>query len=108
MEKKKIGQIQGRISRRLVCNPTNNICSSICIPNMTTLACMIVEKFLTKNLRREGGGWKDGQNDEGTEGRVDICKPVYPYFLQSGGIIIVDHYHYASVLFYFVILKKYR
>ena len=52
MERKKIGQIQRRISRkRLVCNPTiYNTTLSTCIPNMTILACMVSQKSLTKNF----------------------------------------------------------
>ena len=51
MERKKIGQIQGRISRRrLVRNPTINTSLSTCIPNITTLACTVSQKSLTKNF----------------------------------------------------------
>ena len=39
--------------------------SSICIPNITTLACKVVEKSLTKVIRNYGrtDGRKDGRND---------------------------------------------
>ena len=46
---KKNGQIQGRISRRrLFPSPIYNKSSSTCILNMRILACMVVEKSLTK------------------------------------------------------------
>ena len=49
MDGKKIGQIQGRISRRrLFPSPIYNKSSSTCIPNIRILACMVVEKSLTK------------------------------------------------------------
>ena len=47
MERKKIGQIQARISRRRFAIP-RSMSSLICIINMTTLACTVVEKSLTK------------------------------------------------------------
>ena len=51
MERKKIGQIQGGISRRrLVRNPRYNTSLSTCIPNMNTLACTVSQKTLTKNF----------------------------------------------------------
>ena len=87
MEKKKIGQIQGRISRRrLVCNPKYSMSSSICIPNMTLLACKVVEKSLTKKCYRITEGRTDGQAGGRTDGMTDRCKPVYPPLFQSGGI----------------------
>ena len=48
-------------SRRLVYNQT--ILSLICIPNMTTLACMVVVKSLTKNLMGQTKGRTEGQTD---------------------------------------------
>ena len=56
--------------------------SSICIPNMTLLACKVVEKSLTKKCY----GITEGR----TDGMTDRCKPVYPPLFQSGGII-KDH-----------------
>ena len=51
MARKKIGQIQARISRRrLVRNPTIKYIIINCIPNMTTLACTVSQKSLTKNF----------------------------------------------------------
>ena len=44
---------------------------------MTTLACVVVEKSMTKNARV-------GQKDGGTEGRTDKCNPVYPQFFKAG------------------------
>ena len=138
MERKKIGQIQGRISRRrLVRNPTiqyiiinlltkydysslhsfteifdekfhhskygkkenwtntgknkqekaegwfaiprYSMSSSTFIPNMSLLACKVVEKSLTKKCY--------GRTEGRTDGRTDRCKPVYPPLFQSGGII---------------------
>ena len=48
--------------------------SSICIPNMTLLACKVVEKSLTKKCY----GITDGRMDGRTDGMTDRCKPVYP------------------------------
>ena len=57
--------------------------SSICIPNMTLLACKVVEKSLTKKCY----GIMEGRTDGRTDGMTDRCKPVYPPLFQSGGII---------------------
>ena len=82
-------QSGGIISRRrLVCNPTIQMSSSICIPNMTLLACKVVEKSLTKKCYRIMEGR--------TEGRTDRCKPVYPPLFQSGGIIIISTSHFGT------------
>ena len=49
MERKKIGQIHGRISRRkLFAIPRYNTSLSTCIPNITTLTCTVSQKSLTK------------------------------------------------------------
>ena len=72
MERKKIGQIQERISsRRLACNPTTQ-------HNVTNLYTKYdyssfhgLEKSLTKNLR--------GRTEGRTEGRKDGCTDVNQY-----------------------------
>ena len=51
MERKKIGQIQGRIrGEGWFSIPRYNTSLSTCIPNMTTLACTVSQKSLTKNF----------------------------------------------------------
>ena len=49
--------------------------SSICIPNMTLLACKVVEKSLTKSVTELRKGGRTGGR---TDGMTDRCKPVYP------------------------------
>ena len=51
--------------------PQYSMSSSICIPNMTLLACKVVEKSLTKKCY----GITEGRR---TDGMTDRCKPVYP------------------------------
>ena len=77
MEGKEIGQIKGRIrGEGWFLIPRYNKSSSTCIPNMSILACMVVEKSLTKNFHQKRGRTEgtDGRKD----GRTDRCKPVYP------------------------------
>ena len=51
MERKKIGQIQGRIRREgWFAIPRYNTSLSTCLPNMTALACTVSQKSLTKNF----------------------------------------------------------
>ena len=51
MKRKKIRQIQGRISRRrLVRNPTIQYIIINLIPNINTLACTVSQKSVTKNF----------------------------------------------------------
>ena len=64
-ERKKIGQIRGRISiRRLVRNLTIQISLSSCIPNMTTLACSFTELFDEK-FHQSKYGKKDNRTNTG-------------------------------------------
>ena len=79
MERKKIGQIQGRISRRrLVHNPT-----------IQHVIINLYTKYDCSSL--QGGGEIFGKivlrNYGRTDGMMDRCKPVYPPLFQSGGII---------------------
>ena len=67
--------------------------SSICIPNMTLLACKVVEKSLTKKCY----GITEGQTDGRTDGMTDRCKPVYPPLFQSGGIINSQYFFFEWV-----------
>ena len=84
MERKKIGQMQERISRRrLVCNPTiqHVIINPYTKYDFSSLhGCG--EIFDEKVLRNYG------RTDGRTDGMTDRCKPVYPPLFQSGGIII--------------------
>ena len=69
MERKKIGQIQGRIrGDGWFAIPRYIMSSSICTPNMTFLACKVVEKSLTKKCY----GITEGRTDVRTEGRTDV------------------------------------
>ena len=67
MERKKIGQIQGRISRRrLVCNPTIqhviiNLYTKYDSSSLKGCGEIFDEKVLRKDRRKDG--WNDGQND---------------------------------------------
>ena len=64
MERKKIGQIQGRIrGEGWFAIPQYSMSSSICIPNMTLLACNVVEKSLMKKCYGITEGRNDGRND---------------------------------------------
>ena len=83
MERKKIGQIQGRISgRRLVCNPT-----------IQHVIINLYTKYDSSSLQGCGEIFDEivlrnyGRTDGRTDGMTDRCKPVYPPLFQSGGII---------------------
>ena len=58
------GQVQGKISKRRQLNPTiQHVIIIICIPNMTFLACKVVENFFTKKCYGITEGRTDGRND---------------------------------------------
>ena len=82
MERKKIGQIQGRISRRrLVCNPTiQHVLINLYTKYDSSSLQGCGEIFDEKVLRNYG------RTDGRTDGMMDRCKPVYPPLFQSGGI----------------------
>ena len=84
MERKKIGQIQGRISRRrLVCNPTiQHVIINLYTKYDSSSLQVCGEIFDKKVLRNYG------RTDGRTDGMTDRCKPVYPPLFQSGGINI--------------------
>ena len=86
MERKKIGQIQGRISRRrLVCNPTiQHVIINLYTKYDSSSLQGCGEIFDEKVLRNYG------RTDGRTDGMTDRCKPVYPPLLQSGGIITLS------------------
>ena len=74
MERKKIGQIKGRISRRrLVCNPT-----------IQHVIINLYTKYDSSSL--QGCGEIFDEKVLRNYGRTDRCKPVYPSLFQSGGI----------------------
>ena len=85
MERKKIGQIQGRISRRrLVCNPTiQHVIINLYTKYDSSSLQGCGEIFDEKVLRNYGR--TDGRMD----GMTDRCKPVYPPLFQSGGIYTI-------------------
>ena len=82
MERKKSGQIQGKISRRrLVCNPTiQHVIINLYIKYDSSSLQGCGEIFDEKVLQNYGR--TDGQ----TDGMTDRCKPVYPPLFQSGGM----------------------
>ena len=88
MERKKIGQIQGRISRRRpVCNPTiQHVIINLYTKYDFSSLQGCGEIFDEKVLRNYGR--TDGRKD----GMTDRCKPVYPPPppFQSGGIISTE------------------
>ena len=96
MERKKSGQIQGRISRRrLVCNPTIqhviiNLYTKYDSSSLQGCGEIFDEKVLRNYERRTDGR---------TDGMTDRCKPVYPPLFQSGGIIIHVFLFIAPVAF---------
>ena len=64
-------------------SPRYSMSSSICIPNMTFLACMVVEKSFTKKCY----GITEGRTDGRTGGMTDRCKPYtppHPHFFKAG------------------------
>ena len=78
MERKKIRQIQGRISRRrLVCNPT-----------IQHVIINLYTKYEHSSLQGYGEIFDEKvlRNYGRTDGMRDRCKPVYSPLFQSGGI----------------------
>ena len=78
MERKKIGQIQKRICRRmLACNPTiRHVILNLYTKYDFSSLQGCGEIFDEKVLRNYGR--TDGQTDGRTDGMTDRCKPVYP------------------------------
>ena len=79
MERKKIGQIQGRISRRsLVCNHT-----------IQHVIINLYTKYDSSSLQGSGEIFDEKvlRTDGRTDRMTDRCKPVYTPLFQSGGII---------------------
>ena len=77
MKRKKIGQIQGRISRRrLVLNPTLQQCIMNLATKYDILACMVLEKSLTKNVILQSmEGKKIGQIQGRISRRIVVLNP---------------------------------
>ena len=80
MERKKIGQIQGRISRRrLVCNPTiQHVIINLYTNYESSSLHGCGEIFDEKVLRNYG------RTDRRKDWMTDRCKPVYPHFFKAG------------------------
>ena len=100
MERKKIGQIQGRISRRrLVCNPTVQHVIINLYTKYDSSSLQGCGEILTKKCYGITEGRTDGRTDEMT----DRCKPVYPPLFQSGGIIsyLAKRVHVSEILRHF-------
>ena len=95
MERKKIRQIQGRISRRrLICNPTYNTSLSTCIPNMNTLASTVLQKSLKKNFIIQSMERKKiGQIQERIGRRRLVRNPTIQYII----INLHTKYDYSSL-----------
>ena len=83
--RKKKGQTQGRTNRRRpISNPTIQLVVVYTKYEVSILnGCGDI--FDEKVLRNYG------RTDGTTDGTTDRCKPVYPHFFQSGGIIKVGH-----------------
>ena len=79
MERKKFGQIQGRISRRLVYNPTIQHVITNLYTKYDFLACTVVEKSLTKTCY----GITEGRTEGQTEWRTDVNQYT-PSFFKRG------------------------
>ena len=88
MQRKKMIQIQDRISRRrLVCNPTiRHLIINLFTKNDYSSLQGCGEIFDEKVLRYYG---RTEVTDGRTDGMTDRCKPVYPPRFQSGGMIII-------------------
>ena len=83
MERKKIGQIKGRISRKgLVCNPTTQHVIINLYTKYDSSSLQGCGEIFDEKVLRITEGWTDGR----TDGMTDRCKPVYPPLSQSGGI----------------------
>ena len=82
MERKKIGQVQGRISRRRL----------VCYPTIQHVIINLYTKYDSSSLQGCGEIFDEkvlrnyGRTDGRTDGMTDRCKPVYPPLFQSGGI----------------------
>ena len=83
MERKKIGEIKGRIrGEGWFAIPRYNTSLSTCSPNMTTLACTVSQKSLTKNFIIQSMEWKKiGQ----IQGRIRrwrlVCNPTIQHVI---------------------------
>ena len=95
MERKKIGQIQGRISRgRLVRNPTVQYIIINLLTNMTTLACTVSQKSLTKNyIIQSMERKKIGQVQGRISRRRLVCNPTIQHII----INLHTKYEYSSL-----------
>ena len=96
MERKKIGQIQGRLSRRrLVHNPTiQYIIINLHTKNFTTLPCTVSQKSLTKNFIIQSMERKKiGQ----MLGRISMRRLVRNPTIQNIIIILHTKYDYCSL-----------
>ena len=83
MERKKIGQIQGRIrGDDWFAIPRYNTSLSTCSPNMTTLACTVSQKSLTKNFIIESMERKKiGQIQGRISRRRLVCNPTIQHVI---------------------------
>ena len=95
MERKKIGQIQGRIRGEGWFTIPRYITSlSTCIPNMTTLACTVSQKSLTKNFIIQSMERKKiGQIQGRISRRRLVCNPTIHYI----SINLHTKYDYPSL-----------
>ena len=83
MERKKLGQIKGRISRRgLVCNRTTQHVIINLYTKYDSSSLQGCGEIFDEKVLRITEGWTNGR----TDGMTDRCKPVYPPLFQSGGI----------------------
>ena len=95
MERKKIGQIQGRIRGEVwFAIPRYNTSLSTCSPNITTLACTFSQKSLTKSFIIQSMERKKiGQ----TQGRIRRRRLVHNPTIQYIIINLLTKYNYSSL-----------
>ena len=95
MEGKKSGQMQGRISRRSWFSIPRYIkSSSTCILNISILACMVVEKSLTKNFILQS---MEGKKSEQMQVRISCRKLVLNSTIQQAVINLSTKYEHSSL-----------
>ena len=95
LERKKVGQIQRRISMsKLVSKIQYNTSSSTCIPNMNTLTCTVSQKSLTKNFIIHN---MDREKIRRIHGRISMRKLVRNPMIQYNIINLHIKYDYSSL-----------
>ena len=94
MEGKKIGQIQKKAGEGWFSIPRYNKLSSICIPNMSIPACMVVKKSLAKNFILQS---TEGKKIRQIQGRISRRRLVLNPTLQEVFINQHTKYEHSSL-----------